>query len=81
MNTIKESVKKILNKYLKNTKIEDRESLYEKGIDSMTILLILHDIEINYKIKIPDDELLISNFESIEQIVKLVYKLKGENNE
>lgn len=81
MNTIKESVRKILNKYLKNTEIEDRESLYENGIDSMTILLLLHDIEINYKIKIPDDELLISNFESIEQIVKLVYKLKGENNE
>lgn len=77
MDAIKENVKKILFKYIKNTDIKDEESLFENGIDSLTILLLLHEIETDFEIEIPDDELRISNFESLERIVKFINKMKG----
>lgn len=81
MDEIKENVRKILFKYIKNTDIKDEESLFENGIDSLTILLLLHEIETDFEIEIPDDELRISNFESIEQIVKFIKKMKGKKYE
>lgn len=77
MSTINKRVRKIINKYLKDIQISDTDSLFENGVDSMTILMILHDIEIDFNIKIPDEELLISNFQSIEHIVELINRMEG----
>lgn len=81
MSTINERVRGIIYKYLKDTKINYTDSLFENGVDSMTILMILHDIEIDFNIKIPDEELLISNFQSIEHIAELINRMEGEQFE
>lgn len=77
MNTINRIIKDIVCKNINDLNITDTDSLFEKGIDSMNMLIILNEIENIFDIRIPDEELLISNFESINQIVKLVIKLKG----
>lgn len=78
MDLILKEVKKIVCENLKIEEINPKESLYQKGIDSMNMLFVLNEIENCFNIKIPDEELLMSNFETIEQICKLVVSLKGE---
>lgn len=77
MDFILKEVKKIVCKNLNIEEIDSRESLYQKGIDSMNMLFVLNEIENLFEIKIPDEELLISNFETIEKMCILVNSLKG----
>ena len=67
----------IICETLNADKIDPQESLYDRGVDSMNMLFILNNVENHFNIKIPDDELLISNFETAENICNLVDKLKG----
>ncbi|MCL2050378.1 MAG: acyl carrier protein [Lachnospiraceae bacterium] len=78
MDAILEDIKAIVCKNLSIIEIDIETPLYKKGIDSMNLLFILNEIENFFEIRVPDDELLISNFETIEQISKLVKTLKGE---
>lgn len=76
MDLILKEVKKIVCENLKIEEINPKESLYKKGIDSMNMLFVLNEIENCFNIKIPDEELLMSNFETIEQICKLIVSLR-----
>ena len=66
----------IVCKYVKKKEVAIDENLFEIGIDSMNLLFMVNDIETLFSITIPDDELLISNFETIRQICCLVKKIK-----
>lgn len=57
------------------------ESLLRHGVDSMNMLFILNEIEIHLDVKIPDSELVISNFETISRIDELLYRLIGKREE
>lgn len=71
-------IQKIISDCLnKKEVIGANESLLHHGVDSMNMLFILNEIETRMDVKIPDNELVISNFESISQIDDLVYRLKG----
>jgi len=78
MDSILKEIKKIVCENLNIEEIGPKESLYQKGIDSMNMLFVLNEIENCFSIKIPDEELLMSNFETIEQICNLIASLKGE---
>ena len=78
MDSIFKKVKKIVCENSNIEEIGPKESLYRKGIDSMNMLFVLNEIENCFGFKIPDEELLMSNFETIEQICNLVVSLKGE---
>ncbi len=79
MDLIKETIRTIVSKNLNGMNIADHDSLFETGIDSMNMLFVLNEIENALDVEIPDDELLISNFENIEKISELIYELKGSN--
>lgn len=81
MDAITREITKIVCECIGNTPVETDTSLFSVGIDSMNLLYIVNEIEICFSIKIPDDELLLSNFETIEQIVILVKRIKGDENE
>lgn len=76
MKNIELDVKKIICKILKNKKIDWENSLYQNGIDSLNMLLIVTEIENHFKITIPYEDLLISNFETVGQICRLIAKIK-----
>lgn len=80
MDVIKEKIKGILCKNIGKKSIDADASLFNMGIDSMNLLYIINEIEICFSIKISDDELLLSNFETLEQISNLVKKLRGDEN-
>lgn len=74
-------IQEIVSECLEQKKIGVMDSLLQNGADSMNMLYILNQIEARFDIKIPDDELMISNFETIYQINTLVCRLKEEKRE
>ena len=83
MEIKREDVIEVIKHIIKNScginNVGNTESLFnKKGIDSITMLYIINEVENKYNIRIPDDELLISNFETINQIASLVCRLVGK---
>lgn len=54
-------------------------NLLKKGIlDSLAIMVLVNELEYAYDIEIENDDIIQSNFETIEDIAKLVQKYKGD---
>ena len=81
MDVITERIEKIVCEYTGKKSIDTNVSLFNMGIDSMNLLYIVNEIEICFSIKIPDEELLLSNFETLEKVSNLVKKIRGAENE
>lgn len=47
-------------------------------VDSFGVFMIMASLEIEYDIKIPDNDLNYDNFKSIESLTNLVEKIKRE---
>ena len=65
-----------MNPYVELT--EDTKLLEEGILDSMAIFAFVTNLEDVFDILIPDDEIVKSNFATMERIVSLVQGLKGE---
>jgi acyl carrier protein len=78
-----EQVKNIIVDYLKansfmdrDTKLEDTDSLTQKGIiDSIGLLELMDYISEKYSIEIPEDMLTPENFDSLQGITNMITKL------
>ena len=55
-----------------NDLLEYVDLLDDMGMDSMTFITILVEIETMFGITVPDDTLLMENFRKVENIVELV---------
>lgn len=74
-------INKIIEQVTGVTNINPAESLKTSGISSLNLLMILDAIEEKLEIRIPDEELAMSNFETINSINRLIEKLqRAENN-
>lgn len=68
--------------FLKNTieelafsTVEKEDSLWQSGVlDSITIVELAVEIEKKFKIKIPFDEIIESNFETISLLINYIEK-------
>ena len=76
MQKIERDIRKIICDILKNKNMNWEESLYQNGVDSMNMLLIVTEVENHFDITIPYEDLLISNFETLGQICRLVVKIR-----
>lgn len=76
MQKVERDIKKIICDILKNKNINWEESLYQNGVDSMNMLFIITEVENHFDITIPYEDLLISNFETLGQICRLVVKIR-----
>ena len=48
------------------------------GMDSITFISIVVEIEAHFDIEIPDDMLLVENFLNLNSICAIIMKLKGD---
>ncbi|MBS5842955.1 MAG: acyl carrier protein [Clostridiales bacterium] len=80
MDEITEKIIIIVGENTEEKSIDIDASLFNMGIDSMNLLHIVNEIENCFSIRIPDEELLLSNFETIEQIGNLVKRIKDDEN-
>lgn len=79
--TINNLVSSLLNDIVnaKGLKVSDyNEKIFESGlIDSFGIVELVIALEKNFNIKIPYEDMLIQNFSSVNEISKLVERLKS----
>ena len=75
--TIKQEVIELISKLFKNTgfdvDITDHVNLIDDlGMDSITFISIVLEIEVHFGIEVPDDMLLLETFKYVDDIVFIV---------
>lgn len=75
MKDITERLKDIVIEVASIDSLEKKDSLKSKGVSSLKLLLILNEVEKAFNIQIPDEELIMSNFDSLETIGKLILNI------
>ncbi|MEC2074262.1 acyl carrier protein [Alkalihalophilus marmarensis] len=64
----------ILKELLNKEEIDKSEDLTKIGLDSITSIELIVDLEEEFSIEFDDSELLLSNFETIDLIQKMIEK-------
>ena len=69
-------VRELLKKHIKSNinfeEISSSESLEEAGMNSIDFIKVVADIEMEYEIIFPDEELDFENFNTIDNIVRFI---------
>jgi len=75
MKEIKSRVLTLVRKITENSTISENSLLLDEGwIDSLTAVILLDELEVEFSIKMDTDELTHENFNTIENISKLILK-------
>ncbi len=74
---MKENIEKYLvnelKKYLQlNSNITSNQNLFDIGLDSLSLISLIIDIENSYKFEFDDSDMVLEKFSTIESIIKLV---------
>ena len=76
--TVKEQILKIVRDIkLDKTINEDAHLVFESVLNSLEILQLISAMEGEFGVKIPVEEVLPENFDTVESLAKLIEKLKG----
>lgn len=72
-----ENIEKYLVNELKNymqlnSNITLNQNLFDIGLDSLSLISLIIDIENNYKFEFDDSDMVLEKFSTIESIIKLV---------
>ena len=73
MDSITNRVLEIIETELE-TKLELSQNLFDNGLDSLGVLRLLAMLEDEFSIVIPDEELVLENFQTPKNLVDLVEK-------
>lgn len=73
MDSITNRVLEIIETELE-TKLELSQDLFDNGLDSLGVLRLLAMLEDEFSIVIPDEELVLENFQTPKSLVDLVEK-------
>lgn len=73
MDSITNRVLEIIETELE-TKLELSQDLFDNGLDSFGVLRLLAMLEDEFSIVIPDEELVLENFQTPKNLVDLVEK-------
>ena len=75
---MKEQILKIVRDIkLDKTINEDAHLVFESVLNSLEILQLISAMEGEFGVKIPVEEVLPENFDTVESLAKLIEKLKG----
>lgn len=68
---LKEAIRKIISEVSEIDDIPEQTSFKDLGIDSMTAIEIVSEVERTYKLSIPEDELQgLTNFQKVYELVE-----------
>ncbi len=72
-----EKILEILREIEPYEEIDETSSLIEEGIlDSLTLVVLINEIESAFQVRIPEDKLQPELFENVPKIVELINELK-----
>ena len=75
MKETKSRVLALVRKITENSNISENSLLLDEGwIDSLTAVILLDELEVEFSIKMDTDELTHENFNTIENISKMILK-------
>lgn len=57
--------------------LENVDFIDDFGMDSITFISMVVDLEVHFDIEVPDDMLLVENFSNFNSINDIIMKLKG----
>lgn len=76
---MKQEILMLLQEVLPQIDFTSSESLVDDGIlDSLSVAEVVGELSVEYGIKIPYDEIVPDNFNSLDAIVELVERLKRQ---
>ena len=79
MENIKLRILNIVKRIIENKDVTENSLLLDEGwIDSLTAVILLNELESEFSIEIETEELTHENFNSIDNILKIILK-KIEN--
>lgn len=59
--------------------LKDSDNIYDKGfVSSLGAMRLLQYIENTFEVQVPDEDIHLKNFNSVDSMVALVQKLKGD---
>ena len=73
---MKDKIVEILREINPYVKIDIDTDLYEEVLDSLAIMVLINNVEEEYNIKIPMDEIELDDFSSVASIEAMIKKLK-----
>lgn len=77
-NKIRELIKECMPKFERVKNLKNNDDLLFLGLDSISFIKLVVLLETNFAIQIPDEKLLLSEFSTIDKILKIVNQLKSE---
>lgn len=78
MKEIDKQLELIFNELIPYKEIKKNINLFESEIlDSLSVMVLINEIEDIYDIEIKQEDIIKSNFESIDKISKLIDKYRG----
>ena len=79
---VKEKVLKMIREINPYEDVDENSKLIEDAIiDSLTLIILIKELENEFSIRIPEDKLRPELFESVQQIVGLLNELLIDKNE
>lgn len=76
--SIKDNVRNFVMQYVGENSIKDDENMFELGlVNSLFGMQLIRFVEDEFDVAVSNDELDISNFQSIDAITALVERLKN----
>lgn len=73
MNAIEQKVKEIVENELE-TVLDESQDLFDNGLDSLGVLRLLAMFEDEFSIVIPDEEIILENFQTLRNLADMVNK-------
>ena len=80
--TIKQEVIELISELFKDkgfdvNTLENVDFIDDLGMDSITFISMIVELEMHFDIEVPDDMLLVENFSNLNSINEIIKKLKG----
>ncbi|MEK3762595.1 MULTISPECIES: phosphopantetheine-binding protein [unclassified Paenibacillus] len=67
-----------MNEMFDDNEVHDSDNIFEKGfVSSLFAMQLLNFIEQDFAIEVKDEDILLSNFSSVDQMLCLIEKVKG----
>lgn len=74
---MKKKIIELLKEINPYEEFDENTKIIEEGIiDSMTLIMLIQELEETFSLTVPEDKITIENFESIYKIEKLFLQLK-----
>lgn len=79
MTEEREKIRTFLARFLRTTNLSDSDDIFAMGLNSLFAMQLVTWVEKKYDIRVTDEDLEISNFNSVNSIINFVSRKRGRS--